>query len=116
MLDLLLKNGRIVDGTGNPWFAGDVGIKNNQIVAVGHLHEEAAKIIDVGRQVIAPGFIDGHCHSDLMIFDHPHSEIKMRQGVTAEVVGNCGLAPAPFVPSQAELLQSYVQPVLGRTN
>ncbi|RTE05612.1 N-acyl-D-amino-acid deacylase family protein [Paenibacillus whitsoniae] len=116
MLDLLLKNGRIVDGTGNPWFAGDVGIKNNQIVAVGHLHDEAAKTIDVQRQVIAPGFIDGHCHSDLMIFDHPHSEIKMRQGVTAEVVGNCGLAPAPFVPAQAELLQSYVQPVLGRTS
>ncbi|KRE64254.1 N-acyl-D-amino-acid deacylase family protein [Paenibacillus sp. Soil750] len=115
MLDLILKNGRIVDGTGNPWFAGDVGIQGNKIVAVGQLHEDALKVIDVNKQVISPGFIDGHCHSDLMIFDYPHSEIKMRQGVTAEVVGNCGLAPAPFIPSQAELLQSYVQPVLGQT-
>jgi N-acyl-D-amino-acid deacylase len=116
MLDLILTNGRIVDGTGNPWLLGDVGVKDGQIVALGQLvHHEAGSVIDVHRQVIAPGFIDGHCHSDLMILDHPFSEIKMQQGVTTEVVGNCGLAPAPFVPSQAELLQSYVQPVLGAT-
>ncbi|MBE1442500.1 N-acyl-D-amino-acid deacylase family protein [Paenibacillus sp. OAS669] len=116
MLDLILKNGRIVDGTGNPWFFGDVGVKDGQIAAVGQLDMEAHETIHVHRQVISPGFIDGHCHSDLMILDHPFSEIKIRQGVTTEVVGNCGLAPAPFVREQAELLQSYVQPVLGRTS
>ncbi|WP_028549555.1 N-acyl-D-amino-acid deacylase family protein [Paenibacillus sp. UNC451MF] len=116
MLDLILKNGRIVDGTGNPWFIGDVGIKDGQIATVGQLDMEAHDSINVHRQVISPGFIDGHCHSDLMILDHPLSEIKIRQGVTTEVVGNCGLAPAPFVREQAELLQSYVQPVLGKTS
>lgn len=116
MLDLILKNGRIVDGTGNPWFIGDVGVKDGHIAAVGRIDQEARETLDVHHQVIAPGFIDGHCHSDLMIFDHPHSEIKLRQGVTTEVVGNCGLAPAPFVKEQAELLQSYVQPVLGKTS
>ncbi|WP_282940271.1 D-aminoacylase [Paenibacillus sp. RC67] len=116
MLDLILKNGRIVDGTGNPWFIGDVGVKDGQIAAVGQLDMEAHEMINVHRQVISPGFIDGHCHSDLMILDHPFSEIKIRQGVTTEVVGNCGLAPAPFVREQAELLQSYVQPVLGKTS
>lgn len=116
MLDLIVKNGRLVDGTGNPWLFGDVGVKDDKIVAVGQVDQGAAQVIDAQRKVIAPGFIDGHCHSDLMIFDHPLSEIKLRQGVTTEVVGNCGLAPAPFLPEQAELLQSYVQPVLGKTS
>ncbi|MFC0333599.1 amidohydrolase family protein [Paenibacillus sepulcri] len=116
MLDLILKNGRIVDGTGNPWYMGDVGIKDGLIAAIGKLDQEAHRMIDVHRQVISPGFIDGHCHSDLMILDHPLSEIKIRQGVTTEVVGNCGLAPAPLFRPNAELLQSYVQPVLGSTS
>lgn len=115
MLDLILRNGRIVDGTGNPWFAGDVGIRDGRIAAVGRLDQEAREVVDVRRQVIAPGFIDGHTHSDLMIFDYPQSEIKLSQGVTTEVVGNCGLAPAPLARERKELLQGYVQPVLGRT-
>ncbi|MFD0960952.1 N-acyl-D-amino-acid deacylase family protein [Paenibacillus chungangensis] len=116
MLDLVLKNGKIVDGSGNPWYRGDVGIKDGVIAAVGHIDQEAHRVIDVGKQIISPGFIDGHCHSDLMIIDHPHSEVKMQQGVTTEVVGNCGLAPAPFIRSKAKLLQTYVQPVLGSTS
>ncbi|WP_409342742.1 N-acyl-D-amino-acid deacylase family protein [Paenibacillus sp. MBLB4367] len=116
MLDLILKNGKVVDGTGNPWFYGDVGVKDGVIVSVGSVDQEARRTIDVKRNVISPGFIDGHCHSDLMLIDNPLSEIKLQQGVTTEVVGNCGLAPAPFFKSQAELLQSYVQPVLGSTS
>lgn len=114
MLDLILKNGRIVDGTGNPWYLADVAIQGGRIAAIGRIDAEARQTIDVRRQVVAPGFIDGHCHSDLMIFDYPDSGIKLRQGVTTEVLGNCGLAPAPLVPERAELLRSYVQPVLGR--
>ncbi|NOU92270.1 amidohydrolase family protein [Paenibacillus sp. LMG 31456] len=116
MLDVVIRNGRVVDGTGNPWFFGDVGVKDGQIASVGRIDQEALRIVDVHGSVIAPGFIDGHCHSDLMIFDHPHSEIKVRQGVTTEVVGNCGLAPAPYVKTYAEALKSYVQPVLGATS
>lgn len=115
MLDLILKNGKIVDGSGNPWYRGDVGVKDGLIVAVGCVDHDAHSVIDVSRQVVSPGFIDGHCHSDLMILDHPHSEIKLQQGVTTEVVGNCGLAPAPLVPSRTEQLQAYVQPVVGST-
>jgi len=115
MLDLVLKNGRIVDGTGNPWFFGDVGIKDNLIVDVGRKNREGLETIDVQGQVISPGFIDGHCHSDLMILDNPRSEIKLRQGVTTEVLGNCGMTPAPFAPQNLELLRSYVEPVLGKT-
>jgi N-acyl-D-amino-acid deacylase len=116
MLDLIIQNGRIVDGTGNPWYYGDVGVADGRIAAVGRLDMEAKRIIDAQKRVISPGFIDGHCHSDLMVLDYPYSDIKLRQGVTTEVVGNCGLAPAPFVPSRAALLQTYVQPVLGETS
>src|SRR5215204_6503696 len=115
MLDLVLKNGRIVDGTGNPWFFGDIGIKDDLIVDVGRLGQEGLETIDVRGQVISSGFIDGHCHSDLMVLDNPPSEIKLQQGVTTEVLGNCGMTLAPFAPQNLELLRSYVEPVLGRT-
>ena len=115
MLDLVLKNGRIVDWTGNPWFFGDIGIKDDMIVDVGRVGQEGLETIDVRGRVISPGFIDGHCHSDLMVLDNPRSEIKLQQGVTTEVLGNCGMTPAPFAPQNLELLRSYVEPVLGKT-
>jgi N-acyl-D-amino-acid deacylase len=115
VLDLVLKNGRIADGTGNPWFFGDVGIKDGTIVEVGRVRRRGSEVLDVRGQVISPGFIDGHCHSDLMILEDPRSEIKLQQGVTTEVLGNCGMTPAPFAPENLELLRSYVEPVLGRT-
>ncbi|MEG0450053.1 MAG: D-aminoacylase [Lysinibacillus sp.] len=116
MLDTIIKNGKIVDGTGNPWFNGDVGIKNGIIVSIGHGIVGANEIIDAKGSFISPGFIDGHCHSDLMILDFPESEIKMQQGVTTEVVGNCGLAPVPVNPLYREELQKYVEPVLGKAH
>src|ERR687889_480501 len=115
VLDLILKNGCIVDGTGNPWFFGDVGIKDGFIAGVGRVKDKSQDTIDARGQVVSPGFIDGHTHSDLMILDAPRSEIKLQQGTTTEVVGNCGMTPAPFSTQNLELLRSYVEPVLGRT-
>jgi N-acyl-D-amino-acid deacylase len=115
VLDLVLKNGRVVDGTGNPWFFGDVGIKDNVIANVGRVDQRSQETIDVRGQVISPGFIDGHCHSDLMVLDDPLSEIKLQQGVTTEVLGNCGMTPAPFAQQYLDLLRSYVEPILGKT-
>jgi predicted amidohydrolase YtcJ len=80
MLDLVIENGRLVDGTGNPWFFGDVGIKDGPIVEVGRVNQRGFKTIDAGGQVVSPGFIDGHCHSNLMVLDDPESEIKLQQG------------------------------------
>ena len=116
MLDTVIKNGRIVDGTGNPWFYGTIGLKNGIVVSVGQTVGEAYEVIDAQGSFVAPGFIDGHCHSDLMILDFPESEIKMQQGVTTEVVGNCGLAPVPVNPLYREDLQKYVEPVLGKAH
>jgi len=114
-LDLVLENGRVVDGTGNPCFFGNVGIKAGTIVEVGSVKGRRLETIDAGGQIVSPGFIDGHCHSDLMVLDDPASEIKLQQGVTTEVVGNCGMTPAPFAPKNLDLLRTYVEPVLGNT-
>src|SRR5215210_3143161 len=115
VLDLVLENGRVVDGTGNPWFFGDVGIKDGTIVELGRVNQRGLETIDARGRVVSPGFIDGHCHSDLMVLDDPRSEIKLRQGVTTEVVGNCGMTPAPFAPRNLDLLRTYAEPVLGNS-
>lgn len=115
MLDTIIKNGRIVDGTGNPWFLGDVGMKNGVITHVGSVDIESKEIIDANGQIVSPGFIDGHSHSDLLVLNDPHIDIKLQQGVTTEVVGNCGLAPAPFVKKNGTLLKEYVVPIIGDT-
>jgi N-acyl-D-amino-acid deacylase len=115
VLDLVLKHGRVVDSTGNPWFFADVGIKDGVVVSVGRERVKSLETIDVDGLTISPGFIDGHCHSDLMVLDHPESEIKLAQCVTTEVVGNCGMSPAPMSPGQLDSLQSYVEPVLVTT-
>jgi N-acyl-D-aspartate/D-glutamate deacylase len=86
--DVLIKNGRVVDGTGNPWFAADVAIQGERIVAVGKLAgAKAAREIDSTGLVVAPGFIDMHSHSDLLLLEDGHAQSKIRQGVTTEVLG-----------------------------
>lgn len=88
--DLLISNARIVDGSGNPWFRADIGIKNGRIAAIGRLSStEAVKTIDAANQVVAPGFIDVHTHVE-SIFSLPAAENFVRMGVTTLVTGNCG--------------------------
>lgn len=91
--DILVKNGRIVDGTGNPWFYADIGIKGDTIVAVGRLAEKtAAKIIDAKGMVVSPGFIDVHsyCDTGLGEIDSNVNLNYLIQGTTTLVTGNCG--------------------------
>ncbi|RDW21364.1 D-aminoacylase [Oceanobacillus arenosus] len=116
MLDTIIKNGRIVDGTGNPWFFGSVGIKDGVITHIGTFDIESREVVDAKGQIVSPGFIDGHSHSDLLVLKDPHFDIKLQQGVTSEVVGNCGLAPAPFYKENGSLLKEYVEPIIGNTD
>jgi len=89
--DLLLRNGQIIDGSGNPWFYGDLAIDNGKIAAVGSLPDATAeRVIDASGMVIAPGFIDVHTHADADLFDLPLAENFIRDGVTTIVTGNCG--------------------------
>ena len=89
--DLIVANGRIVDGTGNPWFVADVAIKNGRIVEIGKLDpKRAARVIDAKGLIVAPGFIDVHTHIEGGIENFPAAENFLRMGVTSVVTGNCG--------------------------
>ena len=90
LYDVVITNGRIVDGTGNPWFRADIGIRNSRIVRIGRINPAAAKtIIDAKDRIVAPGFIDVHTHAE-SIFSLPAAENFVRMGVTTLVTGNCG--------------------------
>src|SRR6476646_11357551 len=89
--DLILKNGRIVDGSGAPWYRGDVAVRGDTIVAVAAaISAPARRVIDVQSQVVAPGFIDIHTHARRGIFDVPTAPNYVRQGVTTLVEGPDG--------------------------
>ena len=95
--DLLILNGHILDGAGNPWFKADVGIVGDRIESVGRLgKEKTERRINAEGHVVAPGFIDIHSHSDMPLLVEPRAESKIHQGVTTEVVGNCGGSAAPM--------------------
>ena len=97
MFDLLIKSATVVDGTGaKPW-VGDVAIQQGRFVALDrHIEADARRVIPADSYALAPGFIDIHCHSDFALFDNPLSENKLKQGVTLDVLGNCGASLAPL--------------------
>jgi len=105
---LLIRNGSLVDGSGAPARAADVAVEGDRIVAVGpRLAGESTRVIDAAGQVVAPGFIDMHSHSDLFYFGCPSAESKVRQGVTTEVVGMCSFSQAPMRADQREIVRGW---------
>jgi N-acyl-D-amino-acid deacylase len=93
-----ILNGIIVDGSGNPWFKANIAIEDGRISAISrHEHFNAERVIDASGLIVAPGFIDIHSHSDVTLLVDPLAESKVMQGVTLEVVGNCGSSAAPVV-------------------
>jgi len=106
MDDLLFKNARIVDGSGAPWFRGDVAVRKDRIVRAGGFHNRRAKrVVELEDNFIAPGFIDIHSHSDLLLLIDPRAESKIRQGVTTEVVGHCGWSASPLLGDTLQEVQ-----------
>jgi N-acyl-D-amino-acid deacylase len=91
--DLLIRNGRIIDGTGSPWYSGDVGIREGKVAAIGRLGDATAKrTIDAAGKVVAPGFIDMLGQSELTILVNPSLPSKIFQGITTEITGEGGSA------------------------
>jgi N-acyl-D-amino-acid deacylase len=111
MDDLLIRSGHLIDGTGAPGRAADVSISAGRIVAIERRSARPAhRAIDARGQVVAPGFIDIHTHSDFTLPLNPRAESKIRQGVTLEVVGNCGFSAAPALPERLAMLREYLAP------
>jgi N-acyl-D-amino-acid deacylase len=107
LYDLLITNGRVLDGTGSPWYRADVAVAGDTIVAIGRLAgREAARVIDATGHFVTPGFIEEHGHSDVTYLVDPHSQSAVRQGMTTLVVGNCGMSAAPV---SNEMLQTYLR-------
>jgi N-acyl-D-aspartate/D-glutamate deacylase len=98
--DLVIRRGRIMDGTGNPWFHGDVAVKGDRVAAVGQVTGAGKREIDAKGLVVAPGFIDIHSHSDWLLLEDGGAPSKVRQGVTTEVLGEGGSAG----PSKGKLV------------
>jgi N-acyl-D-amino-acid deacylase len=114
--DLLIRGARIIDGTGAPWFAGDVRSRDGRITSVGpSLPIDDADTVDADGRYLAPGFIDAHCHDDLICLREPERIEKAVQGVTTLVVGNCSFSLYPSAPRSAELLRQHFSGLLGET-
>jgi len=111
--DLIIKNGAIIDGTGNPSYYADIGIKDGKIRKIGSLTDNSAtREFDAAGLSVSPGFIDSHTHSDGVIFLNPKLESSIRQGITTQVVGNCGCGFAPINPSRKAEAEGYIAGLL----
>ncbi|MEK7814579.1 MAG: amidohydrolase family protein, partial [Chloroflexota bacterium] len=115
MFDLLIRGGRVVDGTAQTWFRASLGIAGDTVTVLRGDTEslEAARVIDARDRVVCPGFIDMHSHSDLKLLTDPRHEAKVRQGVTTEALGMDGLSYAPASPANLEQLLIYLAAVNG---
>ena len=115
MFDLLIRDGRIVDGTGQTWFRASLAISGDEVAVLrGDTSAvEAARVIDGTNYVVCPGFIDMHSHSDIKLLTDPQHEAKVRQGVTTEILGMDGLSYAPISPNNLEHLLTYLAAING---
>lgn len=116
--DLIIKSAKVVDGTGNPWYRGDVCVKDGKIVFIGKLDDGVTglRVIDAHDNVLSPGFIDIHCHYDLSLIGDPVTLTALRQGITTSVISHCGLSPAPIKEDKIALIDKYVGHIKAGNN
>src|SRR2546425_611392 len=112
--DLLIKNGRVIDGSGRPAFHGDVAVAGGKIVELGRLSGSARQTIEADGRAVAPGFVDNHCHYDAQVVWDPLCTYSCHHGSTTVIIGNCSLSLAPVKPEAREKLAgmlSYVEAI-----
>lgn len=111
MLDLVIRGGTTVDGTGVPGASGDVGIRDGQIVAVGKVEEQAREVIEADGALVTPGFFDLHTHYDGQVTWDDALEPSATNGISTIVLGNCGVGFAPVRPADHESLIDMMEGV-----
>src|SRR5262250_3749328 len=112
--DLLIRNGRIVDGTGSPWYRGDLAVRGDTIARIApRIDAPAARVIDAAGRVVAPGFIDLHTHARRGIFQVPTADNYVRQGVTTLIEGPDGSSPLPIKPFLERIAATRITPNFG---
>ena len=109
-LDLVVRDGLIVDGTGAPWFKGDVAVEGGVIVGVGRVKGEAETTLEAEGLAVSPGWIDIHTHADHTVLANPQGHSYIHQGVTTVAMGNCGLSVYPVSPQHRRELAEYLKP------
>jgi N-acyl-D-amino-acid deacylase len=113
-VDIIITNGKIIDGTGAPWFKADLGIRDGKIVRIGKLQDaSASRIIDAEGLYVTPGFVDNHSHGDFSILKSPEMKIKVLQGVTTQLDGQCGMSVAPLEGEALSWAEKSVSPLSG---
>jgi len=108
--DVLVRDGWVVDGSGRPPFRGDVAIDGGRIEHVGPVNgARATRVVEARGRVVCPGFVDPHSHSDWSLLANPRAESTIRQGVTTEVVGNCGWTYAPVSEASRDFVEARMR-------
>jgi len=113
MLDYLIKDVTIVDGTGSPGYKGAIGVKDGRITAIGEVNDSAKDTIDASGKIVSPGFVDCHTHYDAQVFWDPAISPSSYHGVTSVFAGNCGFSVAPLVPEAGDYLMRLLAKVEG---
>ncbi len=108
MLDLVIRDGKLVDGLGGKAVRGDLGVRDGKVVEMGRVRSSAEVTIDATDRIVCPGFIDLHSHTDFTVVVNPRAESMVRQGVTTAVIGNCGHSPYPVVEARRKELEEVI--------